>query len=159
MTSDIACLIYKQTILPIAEYADLVVDSSPTQKNIRLQRLQDKAIRIVDNRQHRNLDIDIVSNLYRISPLNTRRAEHLCLLMYRLKDDPTRKETSRPSIHLKGRNKIKLKRYREITRNIFVVFFLEGSLCGTEYQQSQFKGQQPRLSLNVILHLTYPDAT
>ena len=32
ITSDIACLIYKQTILPLADYADLVVDSGPPAK-------------------------------------------------------------------------------------------------------------------------------
>ena len=47
--SDIASLIYKQTILPITEYADLIVDAGPLDKVNRLQRLQDKAIRIIDN--------------------------------------------------------------------------------------------------------------
>ena len=54
VTSDIASLIYKQTILPITGYADLIVDSGPLGKVNRLQRLQDKAIRIIDNGRHGN---------------------------------------------------------------------------------------------------------
>ena len=47
ITSDIACNIYKQTILPLVEYADLIVESGPPDKIARLQRLQDKAVRII----------------------------------------------------------------------------------------------------------------
>ena len=45
----ISALIYKQTILPVIEYADLMVESGPTAKVTRLQTLQDRAIRIIDN--------------------------------------------------------------------------------------------------------------
>ena len=112
VTSDIACLIYKQTILPIVEYADLLVESGPLDKVARLQRLQEKAVRIIDNRNHIDLDVDIVSNLFRITPLKIRRAEHLSLMMYRLKDDHLLIDHSRPNVHLRGRNKIKFKIYK-----------------------------------------------
>ena len=151
VTSDIACLIYKQTILHIAEYADLVVESSPTEKVNRLQSLQDKAIRIVDNGQHMNLDVDIVSNLYRISPLNIRRAEHLSLVMYGLKGDPNRIETSRPVIRLRGRNKMKFKRYKRQNEKHLRSTFARGVTIW-EFQY-QFRGQRQRSSLSVRLYL------
>ena len=126
LTSDIACHIYKQTILPTAEYADLIVESGPPDKVSRLQRLQDKAIRIIDNGRHGNLDVNIVSNLYRISPLNIRRAEHLGLVMYRLRDDVSRLETNRPAVHLRGRNKIKFKRYKRNNEKYLRSIFSRG---------------------------------
>ena len=112
ITSNIACTIYKQTILPLIEYADLVIDSGPPDKITRLQNLQDRAIRIIDDGRHGALDIDVVSNLYRITPLKIRRAEHLSLVMFRLKSDPLRIEHDRPNIHLRGRKKIKFKKYK-----------------------------------------------
>ena len=68
----------------MVEYADQMVKSGPTDKITRLQSLQDKAVRIIDNREHPELDIEGLSNLYRITPLKERRAEHLCAIMYRL---------------------------------------------------------------------------
>ena len=127
VTNDIASLIYKQTILPLAEYADVVVGSGPANKIARLQTLQDKAVRIIDDGRHDNLDIDIVSNLYKIIPLNLRRAEHLSLVMYRMKDDATRIEANRPTVHLRGRNKIKFKKYRRKNEKYLRSIFSRGA--------------------------------
>ena len=91
---------------------DLVVESGPPDKVARLQKLQDRAIFTIDDDRHSKLDIDVVSNLYRITPLKIRRAEHLSLMMFRLKSDPIRVETTRSTIHLRGRNKIKFKKYK-----------------------------------------------
>ena len=52
ISSDIASLIYKQTILPICEYADLMVNSGPERSIARLQKVQDRALRIIDNKKH-----------------------------------------------------------------------------------------------------------
>ena len=108
----ISALIYKQTILPVIEYADLMVESGPTAKVTRLQTLQDRAIRIIDNGKHPNLDIDILANLYRLQPLKIRRAEHLSAMMYCLSKDSTKMEKARPIIHLRSQNKIRFKIYK-----------------------------------------------
>ena len=126
ITSDIACTIYKQTILHLAEYADLVVESGPPDKVTRLQKLQDKAICIIDDGRHRELDIDMVSNLYRIAPLKIRRDEHLSLVMFRLKSDTTRIEAARPTIHLRGRNTIKFKKYKQKNEKYLCSIFHRG---------------------------------
>ena len=112
ITSNIASLIYKQTILPISEYADLMIDSGPSGGVDRLQKLQDRSIKIIDNRRHPTLDVDVLANLYRITPLKLRRAEHLGLIMHRLSRDDRYIERSRPNINLRSNNKIKFVHYK-----------------------------------------------
>ena len=112
ITRNIANLIYKQTILPISEYADLMVESGPKGDIDRLQTLQDKALRIVDNNYHKTLDGDMLSNLYRVMPLKLRRAEHLGLVMYRLSAVDDHIEQPQPYMQLRNTNKIKFKQYK-----------------------------------------------
>ena len=107
ISNDIASLIYKQTILPICEYADLMVESSPAGNIARLQTLQDRALRIIDNKKHRALDVDVLANLYRITPLKLRRAEHLGLIMYRLSAEDHYIKRNRPNVNLRSNNRIK----------------------------------------------------
>ena len=108
ITKDVANLIYKQTILPVVEYADQMVGSGPKDKAVRLQTLQDRAIRIIDNNEHRELNKLALSAYYRITPLNERRAEHLCVVMHRLSKNDHLLDISRPEIHLRNHNKVKL---------------------------------------------------
>ena len=111
---DVAAVMYKQTILPVVEYADQMVKSGPTDKITRLQSLQDKAVRIIDNREHPELDIEGLSNLYRITPRNEEQSRAFkCAIMYRL-SSKTMVETVRPEIHLRNRNKIKFRTYKSV---------------------------------------------
>ena len=109
ITSRISCLIYKQTILPVCEYADQLVESGSTVNVNKLQTLQDKAVRIIDNKEHRHLGAEGLHLLFRLSPLKLRRAEHLACSMYWFSKDIFRLEKGRPSVHLRSRNKIKFK--------------------------------------------------
>ena len=90
ITSKIVCLIYKQTILPICEYADQLVESGLSEKVSRLQSLQDKAVRIIDNNEHRGVGTEGLNNFFRMDFLKLRRAEHLACSMYRLSTDASR---------------------------------------------------------------------
>ena len=114
ITRDVACLIYKQTILPLVEYADIMVESGPTDKITRLQTLQDRALRIIDNKEHQNLDVDELSVHYRILPLKLCRSEHLGSVMYRLSKNNSMLEYTRPRVHLRNHNKIKFKVHKRI---------------------------------------------
>ena len=105
ITRNVACLIYKQTILPVVEYAD---------KIDRLRTLQDKAIRTIANKEHPCLDIVALSTHYRIAPLQERRADHPSLILYRLSKDDRYIEKRRPEIHLRNRNKIKFKTHKRV---------------------------------------------
>ena len=46
---DISGSIYKQTILPLIDYADFMIESAPKTRSDRLEHLQDKALRYIDN--------------------------------------------------------------------------------------------------------------
>ena len=107
-----ACLIYKQMIVPLSDYADILVKSGPNGDISRLGKLHERAIKIVDNQQHRQLSNDDLTNIYRLKPVSKRQDKHLYALMYGLsrKHDPV--EHERPEIHLRGRNKIKFKKYK-----------------------------------------------
>ena len=49
-----------------------MVESGPMDKITRLQALQEKAIRIVDNNEYRGLGV-VLANHYRLQPLNHHR--------------------------------------------------------------------------------------
>ena len=44
---DIACRVYKQTIVPLLDYADFMIESSPVMTHNRLEGLQEKAIKYI----------------------------------------------------------------------------------------------------------------
>ena len=114
IAKDVTCLIYKQTILPVVEYADQMVESGLADKIDRLRVLQNNALRTIDNHENPELGTHGLSNLYRITPLKERRAEHLGLVMYRLSKDNRYIEMTRPEIHLRNRNKIKFKSHKRV---------------------------------------------
>ena len=114
ITTNVARLIYKQTILPVVEYADQMVESGPMDKIKRLQGLQDKAVKIIDNKAHPEMDISALSTFYRVDPLKERRAEHLCVIMLRFSKNNRYVDNSRPEFHLRNRNKIKFKTVKRV---------------------------------------------
>ena len=50
--SDIACTIYKQTIVPLYDYVDYLVESGPKYYINRLDVLHEKAIGIINGKSH-----------------------------------------------------------------------------------------------------------
>ena len=104
VTTNTACLIYKQTILPIVEYADLLIESGPAERVTRLQNLENRSIPIIDDKSNTNLDVNRLSSLYRLAQLKERRAEHLCVVMYRLSKKQELLENHRPAVNLRSKN-------------------------------------------------------
>ena len=98
----------------LVEYADQMVEAGPADKIERLQTLQDRAVRIIDNKEHPKMDKTELSLYYRISPLKERRAEHLSAVMYRLSTDSWYLDIARPEIHLRNQNKIKFKTHNRV---------------------------------------------
>ena len=86
----------------MVEYADQMVDSGPAGRIDRLRILQNKAVCIIDNREHPELDTQRLSDYYRIILLKERRAENLGLIMYRLSKESKHLEKSRPEVHLRS---------------------------------------------------------
>ena len=107
-----ACLIYKQMILPLSDYADVMIRSGPQGDIQRLENLHERVIRIIDNRQHPKAEIADLQRIYNIRPISARQDEHLCSLMYRLSKIPRLLIHQRPRVHLRNRRKIKFKPYK-----------------------------------------------
>ena len=110
--SNTACLIYKQMILSLSDYADVMINCGPQSVVTRLENLHDRAIKIIDNNCNRNASIQTLMRKYRIQPIRQRQDEHLCSLMYRLSKNSAMLKHTRPRMHLRGRQKIKFKTYK-----------------------------------------------
>ena len=48
ITSNIACTLYKQAILPVFDYADFQIDSGPGYYIRKMDTLHEKAIQLID---------------------------------------------------------------------------------------------------------------
>ena len=120
ITHDIACRIYKQTILPLLDYADFMIEStSPTTYN-NLLKLQEKATRYIDNNANKNKSFDELYKLYNLQPLKLRWREHILCLMYRQSHMEHKLDMARPAINLRSNNKIKFKKTRMRTYEMYL---------------------------------------
>ena len=70
------------------------------------------AIRIIDNKDNPRLEVDCLSNLYRLTQSKERRAEHLSVMMYRLSKRQELLEKARPNVHLRNNNKVNFKGHK-----------------------------------------------
>ena len=104
ITQRIAALVYKQFILPILDYADFLFDSSIKYELDLLDRIQDRALRLISRGQLNNAAVE---NAHNIEPLRARCRKHHLALMYRLSRIDLYLDSSRPEIGLRSRNKIK----------------------------------------------------
>ena len=50
ISADTACTIYKQTIVPLLDYCDFMIESSPVTRYNRLENLQERALKYIDNK-------------------------------------------------------------------------------------------------------------
>ena len=82
-----ANLVYKTYVLPMMDYADFLIESGRKENTDRLDNLQKRALKLIDNKTNRGLDMDQLMNIYYIHSLTERRKKHHLSLMYRLKED------------------------------------------------------------------------
>ena len=109
ITSDIACTIYKQVILPLMDYADFLIGSGPAYYIKQLGNLHEKALRLIDCMKHKKLDASGLERLLKLESPKRRRYQHHCAFMYRLSKKGGSLDMYRPTIRLRSRNKIKFK--------------------------------------------------
>ena len=119
VTADIACSIYKQTILPLIDYADFMIESAPKTRSDRLELLQDKALRYIDNNVNCNKCVDL-HLIYRVQPLKLRWREHICCIMYRQSKLYNKLNHRRPSINLRSNRKVKFKKKLKRTYQVYL---------------------------------------
>ena len=109
ITNYVASLVYKTHVLPMLDYADFLVESGRTEKIDRLENLQKRALKLIDNKLHRGETVDRLLELYGLQTLQKQRENHHLVLMYRLSQEKTYLESYRPGIELRSNRKIKLK--------------------------------------------------
>ena len=99
-------------IVPLSGYVDFMIKSGPLNKIPRLVKHPERAVRIVDNKQHQGLTVENLAEIYRIKSINLRQDEHLLSMMYRISMKEELLKHNCPNVHLRGRIKIKFKKYK-----------------------------------------------
>ena len=100
ITCSIASFIYKTCNRPVTEYADFLVDSCNKVSIDKLDRIQKRAIKIIDQSSHKDLTPKDLLVLYEIEDLVMRRKKHHLSLMYRHSQDCNNLDNYRPDISL-----------------------------------------------------------
>ena len=106
-----ALLIYKQMILSLSDYADFMIKIGPAREISCLVKLHERAVKVIDNNQH-GLSVKDLMNHYRLQPLSDRQDEHTLSIMYRQSKKVDLLDLDRPRVNLRGRGKIKFKKYK-----------------------------------------------
>ena len=109
ITNTVAALVNKTHVLPMLDYGDFLVDSGKLSKTDRPSNLHKRALKLIDNKAHRDQDIAQLMSTYGLESLLKRREKHHLSLMYRLKDDKDLLEQYRANIELRNHSKIKFK--------------------------------------------------
>ena len=103
--------IYKQTILPIIDYMSILINSSTQRKIKKLQPLQNRAIRIIEN-CYGYISTPVMTELHvkhHLKLLKERRRIFMLKLMYKLSKDAENVNTYRPEMMLRTAPKVKMK--------------------------------------------------
>ena len=107
ISADTACIIYKQTIVPLLDYCDFMIESFPVIRYTRLENLQERALKYIDNKANKGRDL---YKIYRIQPLRLRWREHICCMMFRQSKFTDKLDYVRPLIRLRSNKKVKFKK-------------------------------------------------
>ena len=146
ISQEVSVLIYKQYILPILDYADFLFDSTTKHELYSLDKVQDRAMRLI-GRGH--INNRAVENMYNIEPLKDRRHRHHLALMYRLSRIDRYIDADRPDITLRSRNKIKFQTPRTKLTKVMNSPFYRGArlwdMLAEEVQKATTKVRFKRL--------------
>ena len=83
ITCDLANTVYKQTIIPIFDYADFLIESGQNKYVTRLNDLHVKGLRIIDCNKHAHATDTVLEKEYGLLTPTVRRHEHHSAIMYR----------------------------------------------------------------------------
>ena len=112
VTNDIANGIYKQTILPLIDYADFMIESTSQTVHNKLVALQERSVLCIDNGTNSGMSLDELHTLYNVQPLKLRWREHILCLMYRQSKKRKLIDVARPRMNLRSHDKVKFKKVR-----------------------------------------------
>ena len=99
-------------ILPLIDYADFMIESTCYTTHKRLETLQEKAVKYIDNSLNKKLTINDLNVLYNIQPLKMRWREHICCVMYRQSKLHAKLDRSKAYMNLRSNSKVKFKKHR-----------------------------------------------
>ena len=119
ITEKTAVNIYKCMIRPHLDYIDFVVDSSASDRILKLDRLQNKALRRIEycTDANRRESIDVLQGKYNIEPLKLRRKRNLVKIIYKNSKNTMNIDQERPNMDLRSKPKVKLKsKFTSITK-------------------------------------------
>ena len=85
MSNRTALLVYKTMILPFSDYADVVYHNASTKELEKLQRLQNRALKLSLS-FHKREDTEFVHRTAKIPLLDNRRRSHVFNFMYKRKE-------------------------------------------------------------------------
>ena len=120
ITSDTALTIYKQMIIPLFDYADFMVESAPKPSIAKLEKLQEKALKCIENECQKKVDVDLLYGKYGIQHLCLRYREHISCFMYRQSKKPGMLDLDRPTINLRSNKKVKFKKKSKYRYTIYL---------------------------------------
>ena len=120
ITKDIACTIYKQTVVQLIDYADFMIESVNQAASNKLIKLQEKAVKYIDNNTNATLKHDELCMKYNIQALRLGWREHILSLMYRLSKKKHKLNVIRPKINLRSTAKVKFLKKRKRTYEIYL---------------------------------------
>ena len=106
-----ALLIYKTMIRPYMDYGDFIIDSALISKTDKLERLQERILRLIEYcpvKENRK-DMNVLLDSFNIESLYIRRKRNILKLMYDQSHDPDNLYTTECDINLLSSNKVKMK--------------------------------------------------
>ena len=103
--------IYKTMIRPYMVYGEFVVDSAHVTKVDKLERLQERLVRLIEYCPVKEnwKDINVLLHEYNIEPLKTQRKRNIVNLMYDQSKENVNIRVNHCNIKLRNANKIILK--------------------------------------------------
>ena len=104
--NEIATRIYKQTILALMDYSYFMIESSTIPQIRRLENLQEKAVKHIDNNT--------------VDPHYLRWRDHILCLMYRQSKMCHLIDTTKAYIDLRSNTSIKFKKARKRTYELYL---------------------------------------
>ena len=87
-----------------------MVESAPRVKIGKLEKLQEKALKCIENECHKKVNVDLLYDKYGVQRLCLRHREHVSCLMYRQSKIPGILDPVRPNINLRSNKKVKFKK-------------------------------------------------
>ena len=155
LTADIALTAYKQTILPLYDNADFLIESGPIYRVNRLDNLHEKVVNIKDNSRTKHATFVVLSSMYHLNELIERRRHHHAALMYGKSKLVRELDLRRPCIFLHSHDKIKFKKKRRNYATILKCSMYRGvklwNHIPVEIQRSTTKSKFKQLSKTIWL--------